>query len=120
MIIIVSEGDVMKIKSFFSKLKDIMIKYPEPAEEDLERIQIVESFPETKIRATVSDMQCTSTFKGTKYAKNVNAFIIIFTTEDNETLKVNVDEEMYLGFDIGMKGIITFSGDAFYSFEPDV
>ena len=109
----------MKEKGFFSKLKDLFISYPETPDYKREEVEIVEEFPETKIRATVTDMQCTSTFRGTKYAKNVNAFTIIFTTEENEILKINVDEEMYFGFDIGMTGVITFSGDAFYSFKPD-
>ena len=110
----------MKENSIFRKLKDLLVKYPEPPDYKREEVEIVEDFPETKIRATVTDMQCTSTFRGKKYAKNVNVFIIIFTTDENEIIKINVDEEMYQGFDIGMKGLLTFSGDAFYSFEPEI
>ena len=99
-------------------LLSISKKYKNDDGKKDESSEIIDIFEKKEIPVTVVDMQCSAVVKGIKNPKAVNEFTVFFRCENNEILEFSVDEEMYFGFDIGMKGILTVSDNILYGFEP--
>ena len=76
-------------------------------------------FETEEVRATVVDMTCGTKFTGTKQAKSVREFIVSFETSDCRTLRLQVPEELYDGFEIGQSGVLTVVDGDLYSFTLD-
>ena len=71
----------------------------------------------------VVDMVCGVSSEGYNNFKMPRAekyFIISFKDESGEVLKVSVPEEVYEGFDIGLRGTLTLIDGQLDSFEPDI
>ena len=75
--------------------------------------EIVES------RAEVIDMSCGTDMVGGKTAKSVRWFKIKFEKYDGEIIEVPVDEEMYEGIEVGMRGNLRLVDGYLNSFELD-
>lgn len=75
--------------------------------------EIVES------RAEVIDMSCGTDMVGGKTAKSVRWFKIKFEKYDGEIIEVPVDEEMYEGLEVGMRGNLRLVDGHLNSFELD-
>ena len=75
--------------------------------------EIVES------RAEVIDMSCGTDMVGGKTAKSVRWFKIKFEKYDGEIIEVFVDEEMYEGLEVGMRGNLRLVDGHLNSFELD-
>ena len=75
--------------------------------------EIVES------RAEVIDMSCGTDMVGGKTAKSVRWFKIKFEKYDCEIIEVPVDEEMYEGIEVGMRGNLRLVDGHLNSFELD-
>ena len=75
--------------------------------------EIVES------RAEVIDMSCGTDMVGGKTAKSVRWFKIKFEKYDGEIIEVPVDEEMYEGLEVGMRGNLRLVDGYLNSFELD-
>ena len=76
----------------------------------------------TSLHAEVVDMSCGVTSIGYQNFKQPRAekyFIIAFKDDKGESLQISVDEELYGGFEIGMKGNLTLIDGQLSSFEPD-
>ncbi len=76
----------------------------------------------TSIHAEVVDMTCGVTsvgYQNFKMPKAEKYFIITFKDDKEESLQILVDEELYGGFEIGMKGNLTLIDGQLSSFEPD-
>ncbi len=69
------------------------------------------------IKATVVDQACFVKTVGIKIPKTVKEFSIVFQTENDEILKLNVPEEMYNGFEQGQTGILSIIDGELYGFE---
>ena len=75
--------------------------------------EIVES------RAEVIDMSCGTDMVGGKTAKSVRWFKIKFEKYDGEIIDIFVDEEMYEGIEVGMRGNLRLVDGHLNSFELD-
>ena len=75
--------------------------------------EIVES------RAEVIDMSCGTDMVGGKTAISVRWFKIKFEKYDGEIIEVPVDEEMYEGLEVGMRGNLRLVDGHLNSFELD-
>lgn len=76
----------------------------------------------TSLHAKVVDMTCGVTsigYQNFKMPKAEKYFIITFKDDNEESLQILVDEELYGGFEIGMKGNLTLIDGQLSSFEPD-
>lgn len=76
----------------------------------------------TSLHAEVVDMSCGVTSIGYQNFKQPRAekyFIIAFKDDNGESLQISVDEELYGGFEIGMKGNLTLIDGQLSSFELD-
>ena len=76
----------------------------------------------TSLHAEVVDMACGVTSIGYQNFKQPRAekyFIITFKDDNGESLQISVDEELYGGFEIGMKGNLTLIDGQLSSFELD-
>ena len=74
------------------------------------------------VHAEVVDMSCgvnTVGYQAYKQPKAVKHFIITFKCDDGEIRHVNLSEEMYDGFDIGLVGVLTLVDGQLSSFEPN-
>lgn len=102
---------------FLRKQKEESEKPQAPAEESP-----TEDAEKITVHATVMNMFCgteMSVEKGYKMPKSVRYFAIVFKTDDGQELELEVDEEMYQGFDKGMTGTLTYFYEQVFSFEPD-
>lgn len=70
-------------------------------------------------RAEVIDMACGTGMVGGKTAKSVKWFSVKFEKYDGEIIDVPVDEEMYEGIEIGMRGMLRLVDGKLNSFELD-
>ena len=70
------------------------------------------------VRAEVIDMTCGVNSVGHNQPKAIKHFIITFKDDDDKILKINVPEEYYEAFEIGLYGTLTLVDNEFYSFEP--
>ncbi len=74
--------------------------------------------------AEVVDMVCGTEMSpeaghGYWLPKTVRYFLLKFKTDEGEILEIPVEEEIYLGFDVGLTGTLTLVDGQIYSFEPD-
>ena len=70
----------------------------------------------------VVDMACGVNMIGSpsyKQPKTIKQFSLIFKDDNGKIIQVNVSEEYYLEFDIGMTGILTLIDGQLSSFELD-
>ena len=70
-------------------------------------------------RAEVIDMSCGTDMVGGKTAKSVRWFKIKFEKYDGEIIDIFVDEEMYEGIEVGMRGNLRLVDGYLNSFELD-
>ena len=68
--------------------------------------------------ATVIGQNCAARMIGTKTPKTVREFVVSFQSEKGEVFNLNVKEEVYDGFEIGQKGLLTMVDNELYSFVP--
>jgi hypothetical protein len=71
------------------------------------------------VHAKVIDQICSTEMVGFKQPKSVKYFCICFEDDNKKTYKLSVPEEEYLGYEIGMTGILTMVDGTLYSFVPD-
>ncbi len=69
--------------------------------------------------AEVIDIACGTKMVGSKNPKAVQWFVITFKKDNGEIIEVPVDNEMYEGFDIGMKGELKLVNGQLNSFQLD-
>jgi len=74
-------------------------------------------FTTVSIKATVIDQTCCVKTIGIKTPKTIKEFTVVFQTENGETLKWNVPEEMYDGFEKGQSGTLSVVDGELYGFE---
>ena len=74
-------------------------------------------FTTITIKATVIDQTCCVKTVGIKTPKTIKEFTVVFQTENGETLKWNVPEEMYDGFEKGQSGTLSVVDGELYGFE---
>ena len=74
-------------------------------------------FTTVSIKATVIDQICCVKTVGIKTPKTIKEFSVVFQTENGETLKWNVPEEMYDGFEKGQSGTLSVVDGELYGFE---
>ena len=70
-----------------------------------------------EVRAEVIDMACGTDMVGSKTAKSVKWFTVKFEKYDGEIIDIPVDEEMYEGIEVGMRGTLRLVDGALNSFE---
>ena len=104
---------------FLRKQNEDPEKPQAPAEESP-----TEDAEKVTVHATVTDMFCSAEMSpeeghGYWMPKSVRHFAILFRTDDGQELELEVDEEMYQGFDKGMTGTLTYFYEQVFSFEPD-
>ncbi len=75
-------------------------------------------YTERTIQATVIDQYCFVKTIGYKTPKTTKVFTVVFKSGD-ETIKLNVPEEMYDGFEKGQTGLLTIADNYLYSFVSD-
>ena len=93
---------------------------PSKEEQDAEIDKYFENNGEiVESRAEVIDMSCGTDMVGGKTAKSVRWFKIKFEKYDGEIIEVPVDEEMYEGIEVGMRGNLRLVDDHLNSFELD-
>lgn len=72
-----------------------------------------------EVRAEVIDMACGTDMVGGKTAKSVKWFTVKFEKYDGEIIDIPVDEEMYEGIEVGMRGTLRLVDGHLNSFELD-
>lgn len=93
---------------------------PSKEEQDAEIDKYFENNGEiVESRAEVIDMSCGTDMVGGKTAKSVRWFKIKFEKYDGEIIEVPVDEEMYEGIEVGMRGNLRLVDGHLNSFELD-
>ena len=93
---------------------------PSKEEQDAEIDKYFENNGEiVESRAEVIDMSCGTDMVGGKTAKSVRWFKIKFEKYDGEIIDVFVDEEMYEGIEVGMRGNLRLVDGHLNSFELD-
>ena len=93
---------------------------PSKEEQDAEIDKYFENNGEiVESRAEVIDMSCGTDMVGGKTAKSVRWFKIKFEKYDGEIIEVPVDEEMYEGLEVGMRGNVRLVDGYLNSFELD-
>lgn len=93
---------------------------PSKEEQDAEIDKYFENNGEiVESRAEVIDMSCGTDMVGGKTAKSVRWFKIKFEKYDGEIIEVPVDEEMYEGIEVGMRGNLRLVDGHINSFELD-
>ena len=70
-----------------------------------------------QVTACVVDLNCQVSMVGMQTPKTVKAFTVAFETEEGNNLLFNVPEEMYHGFEVGQRGVLTYVEDSLYGFE---
>lgn len=76
-------------------------------------------FIPVEVDATVVDMNCGVSLVGLQTPKATKEFVVAFRTDFGELLKLEVPEEMYDGFEIGQRGLLTVVDGTLYSFVPN-
>jgi uncharacterized membrane protein YqiK len=93
------------------------------AELERQRAQNIDPFESPiaseELRATVIDHTCQVQMVGTKTPKATKIFTVVFRTEEEKILSLNVPEEMYDGFEIGQNGLLTLVDGELYGFAPE-
>ena len=93
---------------------------PSKEEQDAEIDKYFENNGEiVESRAEVIDMSCGTDMVGGKTAKSVRWFKIKFEKYDGEIIEFPVDEEMYEGIEVGMRGNLRLVDGHLNSFELD-
>ena len=93
---------------------------PSKEEQDAEIDKYFENNGEiVESRAEVIDMSCGTDMVGGKTAKSVRWFKIKFEKYDGEIIEIFVDEEMYEGIEVGMRGNLRLVDGHLNSFELD-
>ena len=70
-----------------------------------------------EIYATVVNLRCEVKMVGLQTPKTVKVFTVTFETEGGETVLFKVPEEMYHGFEVGQRGVLTYVEDSLYGFD---
>ncbi len=68
------------------------------------------------LEATVVDLACGARLVGMKTPKSVKEFMVVFQEENGNIRKFYVPEEMYHGFEVGQKGVLTLVDGHIYGF----
>ena len=106
----------------------LLLRYmlrPEYIKRELERQQAQNAdpfeakFATDEIRATVIDHICQVQLVGTKTPKATKIFTVVFRTEGEQILPLNVPEDMYDGFEVGQTGLLTLVDGELYGFAPE-
>ena len=93
---------------------------PSKEEQDAEIDEYFENNGEiVESRAEVIDMSCGTDMVGGKNAKSVRWFKVKFEKYDGEIIDIFVDEEMYEGIEVGMRGNLRLVDGQLNSFELD-
>ncbi len=71
------------------------------------------------VHAEVIDMECGVKVFGTKLPRTVKYFIIKFKKDDQDILSIDVPEDCYDGFEVGLSGELTLVDGQLNSFVPD-
>ncbi|MBR5473297.1 MAG: hypothetical protein IKU82_04850 [Clostridia bacterium] len=112
----VGGGSAFVIFAFIMAIKQgITIQKNPKKSEDYTPVE--QSYSPLTIKATVIDQYCDVETIGIKIPKTVKVFFIVFQTEYDEILKLNVSEEMYGGFQQGQTGILSIIDGKLYGFE---
>lgn len=78
--------------------------------------EIKTEFETLKFNAKIIDLNCRVEMVGIKQPKAVTFFTVCFETDNNERIKVDVQQEMYDGLEVGQKGELTLVDGELYSF----
>ena len=112
--IFVGGGSLFAVFAFFMafrqyKLEKTKQRLPEKADEEI---------PVTQIRAEVVDLLCGVEMPGTRMPKTEKTFFVVMKTENGESLRFLVPEEMYGGFEKGQAGMLIMADGNLYGFIP--
>ena len=80
------------------------------------KFEIRTEFETSTFNAEIVDLCCCAMMIGDKYPKAVNVYTVVFVTDKNEQIKLNVPQEMYDGLEVGQKGELTLVEGELYSF----
>lgn len=80
------------------------------------KFEIRTEFETSTFNAEIVDLSCCAMLIGDKYPKAVNVYTVVFVTDKNEQIKLNVPQEMYDGLEVGQKGELTLVEGELYSF----
>ena len=80
------------------------------------KFEIRTEFETSTFNAEIVDLSCSAMMIGDKYPKAVNVYTVVFVTDKNEQIKLNVPQEMYDGLEVGQKGELTLVEGELYSF----
>lgn len=80
------------------------------------KFEIRTEFETSTFNAEIVDLSCRAMLIGDKYPKAVNVYTVVFVTDKNEQIKLNVPQEMYDGLEVGQKGELTLVEGELYSF----
>lgn len=80
------------------------------------KFEIRTDFETSTFDAEIVDLNCCAMMIGGKYPKAVNVYTVVFVTDKNEQIKLNVPQEMYDGLEVGQKGELTLVEGELYSF----
>lgn len=80
------------------------------------KFEIRTEFETSTFNAEIVYLCCSAMMKGGKFPKAVNVYTVVFVTDKNEQIKLNVPQEMYDGLEVGQKGELTLVEGELYSF----
>lgn len=80
------------------------------------KFEIRTEFETSTFNAEIVDLSCSAMMIGGKFPKAVNVYPVVFVTDKNEQIKLNVPQEMYDGLEVGQKGELTLVEGELYSF----
>lgn len=81
-----------------------------------EEVQIKTEFETEKFKAEVVDLNYREEMVGYMTPKLVKTYTVIFRKDDNETIKIEIPQEMYDGLETGQYGEVTLVEGELYSF----
>ncbi|MBE6773387.1 MAG: hypothetical protein E7544_04080 [Ruminococcaceae bacterium] len=81
-----------------------------------EEVKIKTEFDTEKFMGKVIDLSYREEMVGVLTPKLVKTFTVIFKTDDNEKLKIEIPQDMQDGFEVGQYGEITLVEGELYSF----
>ena len=76
-------------------------------------------FETNDIHVKIVDLSCTVLSEGYRQPRTFNEFSVTFETDEGQTLKFRVNEEMYNGFEKGQEGILKITDSTIYGFVLD-
>lgn len=81
-----------------------------------ENVEIKNEFETVKVQAEIIDLYSHEETVGLVVPKTEKFYTVIFQTEDNERIEIEIPQEMYDGLEVGQRGELTLVEGDLYSF----